>query len=596
MSQQHQMQRGDSDIDMNGHRSQSPASAEQSGSPSKRQRLEGNPQFVGQGMVPNGRGQPMNPNTPQQTSQMLMANGIQPSRMTPQQFQNFQNLPTAQQQKSIQVYTSHMAAQYHRLGHDQGMQNGMLNPATAMMQNQGDMMQGPEGQFMNMDQMYQSQLRGNGGMNQQGANTGGNHALQDYQMQLMLLEQQNKKRLMMARQEQEGMARPDGQPALPGQPGMQTAGMSPGNPRNGPSPNPSEMKRGTPQIGQAGIPGSPAPGEMGQNRGSPAAMNFVGGMPPDFNLQVVNQIKNMGDGMAPGPAPGMRPGMPMGNQPGNRMSSGGNWPQGPQGQPMIGQPTVSQPSTMGTPQQRTEMPPPAQPAGGQNRTQPSSPQPGQAPPTPQQSTKANPKGKKDRNEQRKVSLSVPFLQPYLFSLTSQQKPSKKGSVAANTSSGDKTEAELPQTPTPSTPITPVHAASFTNNAGGSSGPKGGPAATSNPVNASGPNANMQPQGNANGPTSVPVQNQVPQAPGDMQGAAPFGDFPMSDPNQQFNLDFSSLEPGDVLENFDFDSFLNTDNTDLTSFGNFDTNLMDGSGGGFGLGGLGGGMEAGGGVD
>jgi hypothetical protein len=32
---------------------------------------------------------------------------------------------------------------------------------------------------------------------------GGNHALQDYQMQLMLLEQQNKKRLMMARQEQE---------------------------------------------------------------------------------------------------------------------------------------------------------------------------------------------------------------------------------------------------------------------------------------------------------------------------------------------------------------------------------------------------------
>lgn len=30
---------------------------------------------------------------------------------------------------------------------------------------------------------------------------GGNHALQDYQMQLMLLEQQNKKRLLMARQE-----------------------------------------------------------------------------------------------------------------------------------------------------------------------------------------------------------------------------------------------------------------------------------------------------------------------------------------------------------------------------------------------------------
>ena len=33
--------------------------------------------------------------------------------------------------------------------------------------------------------------------------TRGNHALQDYQMQLMLLEQQNKKRLLAARQEQE---------------------------------------------------------------------------------------------------------------------------------------------------------------------------------------------------------------------------------------------------------------------------------------------------------------------------------------------------------------------------------------------------------
>ncbi len=33
----------------------------------------------------------------------------------------------------------------------------------------------------------------------------GNHALQDYQMQLMLLEQQNKKRLMMARQEQDNI-------------------------------------------------------------------------------------------------------------------------------------------------------------------------------------------------------------------------------------------------------------------------------------------------------------------------------------------------------------------------------------------------------
>ena len=39
-----------------------------------------------------------------------------------------------------------------------------------------------------------------------------NHALQDYQMQLMLLEQQNKKRLMMARQEQDSKNGQDGGP------------------------------------------------------------------------------------------------------------------------------------------------------------------------------------------------------------------------------------------------------------------------------------------------------------------------------------------------------------------------------------------------
>ena len=40
----------------------------------------------------------------------------------------------------------------------------------------------------------------------QAGGSNGNHALQDYQMQLMLLEQQNKKRLLMARQEQDSMS------------------------------------------------------------------------------------------------------------------------------------------------------------------------------------------------------------------------------------------------------------------------------------------------------------------------------------------------------------------------------------------------------
>jgi hypothetical protein len=42
----------------------------------------------------------------------------------------------------------------------------------------------------------------------------------------------------------------------------------------------------------------------------------------------------------------------------------------------------------------------------------------------------------------------------------------------------------------------------------------------------------------------------------MPGAGPFGD--PNFPDQAFNLDFSGLETSDVLNDFDFDSFLNTD--------------------------------------
>ena len=44
----------------------------------------------------------------------------------------------------------------------------------------------------------------------------------------------------------------------------------------------------------------------------------------------------------------------------------------------------------------------------------------------------------------------------------------------------------------------------------------------------------------------------------------YGRMPLSLPN--LNLDFSSLD-SDVLENFDFDSFLNTSNEDAFNFNN-----------------------------
>ena len=41
--------------------------------------------------------------------------------------------------------------------------------------------------------------------------------------------------------------------------------------------------------------------------------------------------------------------------------------------------------------------------------------------------------------------------------------------------------------------------------------------------------------------------------------------PSNSTQQNFNLDFSTLDTGDVLENFDFDSFLNTDDQAGFSF-------------------------------
>lgn len=96
-----QMQREHSDMDMNGHRPQSPSSAENAPSPSKRPRLEGGP-MNGQQLAPNGRGQgqgmPGQPN-PQA---LFMQNGISPRGMNPSQIQAFQQANPAAQ-KSIQV-------------------------------------------------------------------------------------------------------------------------------------------------------------------------------------------------------------------------------------------------------------------------------------------------------------------------------------------------------------------------------------------------------------------------------------------------------------------------------------------------------------
>lgn len=264
---------------------------------------------------------------------------------------------------------------------------------------------------------FNGQMRGMPGAGPTGQNS--NHALQDYQMQLMLLEQQNKKRLLMARQEQDSAQNGPNGPAMPGQ---FAPAMSPSNSRTGPSPNPDEqMKRGTPKMAP-GMPPNPD-GSMPQGRGSPVPGFDPSQMNPNMPPAMFNQMAKM-QGMMGGPNGQMNgqmmpatshPAMMNGQGPpmtaqqtfemmqnGGPRRPGGPWPQGPP-QMMPGQ-QPPQPPNM-TPQQRNAAmpPPPAPPQGETARTQPSSPsQSQQAPPTPSQTNKANPKGKKEGAKNNKV--------------------------------------------------------------------------------------------------------------------------------------------------------------------------------------------------
>ena len=425
----HHMQREQSDMDMNGHRPQSPSSVENAPSPSKRPRLEPG-HMNGQQLAPNGRGQGQ-AMAGQPNPALMMQNGISPrGGMNPSQFQAFQQVNPAAQQKPIQVYAQNLALHHSRsVLNNQGMPNGLMN--TGVMGNQADLMPMADGQGYQMAGGEFYGANGQLGQVRAGMQTPngqqGTHALQDYQMQLMLLEQQNKRRLMMARQEQDNMGRPDGQPPMPGQ--QLPPGTSPQGSRTGASPNPNDqMKRGTPKMPQTGLPGSPSAGDaMAQGRGSPASMSFNGAqLGPDMAGQF------FANGMRPpssNPAfNGAQMGQPGPVGAGNRVASG-NWQaQQNQGQPMASQQSpVSQPQPTGTPQERNAMPPPqAPPVAGANtgRTQPSSPQTSGAPPTPQQANKPGPKSKKEPKDGRKVRISVLRLpRPFLSVVFIEHDPS-----------------------------------------------------------------------------------------------------------------------------------------------------------------------------
>lgn len=431
-AKQNQMQRDGSNMDGNQNRPASPGSAENAPSPSKRPRIEGAGPFNAQhANMMNGQrpqqgmpGQPVGDTKAAIAQQMLITNGIPLTNLTPQQFRDFQAQNAQTQAKTIQAYSQNL--QQHQ---GQQMTNKQV-PTPGGPQGQGSPMiaQGPDnaaalGAFY--QEMGPGGMRAGPGPTQSG---GSNHALQDYQMQLMLLEQQNKKRLMMARQETDsmgGMPRegpgpngpggPGGPPGPNGQPFQDT---SPQGVRPGASPNPNEqMKRGTPQMNPAGIP-SPLP-EGAQSRGSPNAMNFMAnGMDPNMQQNFFKNMNGMeGNMVAAQMNGGMRPPSSHPNQPFNGQMTpqmiarqqGGpqqmQW-QGPNGNGMAPQgPQGPQGQVQGGGQQRAMLPPsaPAPTANGNGRTNTSSPQTTTAaPPTPQQSAKAAPKKKDTKGAKAKV--------------------------------------------------------------------------------------------------------------------------------------------------------------------------------------------------
>lgn len=519
---QNLMQRDGSNMEMGGQRPNTPSSMENAPSPSKRPRLDGGGGFNGQSMGPAGRGQPMS--GPQMNNLnaaaganggMLLQNGVPDIHQ--QQLGFAAQTPNMQQK--LEVYPGHLAQQYRA---------NMNNFTKAMNANLSQSNQIPgQGMDGRMEfAMGGQRMSGSAA----GGPAGGNHALEDYQMQLMLLEQQNKKRLLMARQEHDNLGQQHPGSAA-NAPFTVAPNMSPSQSRTGgPSPNPNEqLKRvaGTPKMGQ-GVPESPLTDLP--NRGSPAPFDQpqmpqtamhqqmyapMMGRPPSSHPAGAFAMANMSAQQIDMRRPN---GVGM-------LANGQPFPQGgPQMIPQNMQNPQQQPPQIGTPQQRPNtMPPPPAPVSQQEqsqRAQPPSPsQPNQAPPTPSQSSKAAPKKK----ESKAATSKVRTLNFWLISmLTNEQKnqPKKPGTTGA-------TPAADAEPPTPQTPIgQQFNASSFGKQQNGNNAPN---------------QQQQPPSANANQPQAGP--GQQPQAPAAAAQPPPVAQSQATmefDPtgSANFTLDFS----------------------------------------------------------
>ena len=409
------MQREGSDTE----RPQSPMSGDNAPSP-KRQRIDGSAMGT-----PANRG-PM-PNGPGQTPNMMQnGGGFDPTSMPGGAFNSMASGPG---QKNMQALAGRLGSGMN-LSSEAVLARGLATPGG--MNGSPMMPSGPDG--FNMPELFNHQ---NGALGPRAINSNPNQqggALADYQMQLMLLEQQNKKRLIMARQEQEAPQGPGGvasvgnQAMMAGQAHFPPAqGMSPRGSRNGNSPSPNDqIKRGTPNMAQA----SPRPDGSGAvTRGSPAPGMDPSQMGPTmqanhfFNMNRMNAEGMMMQNGARPPGPAFNgPNGPMSQaqmeiirRQGAPQMGAGNW--GPQGAQMPGQnmPQMAQQGQSEN-QPRSNMPPPQMPAGAPNagRTNPSSPSQTPAPPTPSQNKGANSKAKKDSKDTKKVGPALFELRDWLI--------------------------------------------------------------------------------------------------------------------------------------------------------------------------------------
>ncbi|KAL8390175.1 hypothetical protein RB595_009332 [Gaeumannomyces hyphopodioides] len=567
-----QMQRDPSDMDGNRQRPGSPNSTDNAPSPSKRARLDAGPFNPNQpGMLPNGR--PAGQGMP---GQQTLQNSSSPAVQT----------------KTIQTY-----AQTLQQHHGNQMPNKSM-PNAGGPQGQGSPMVpgGPDSTAINA--YYNAgDMTGGSGMRPgaPGGAGGSNHALQDYQMQLMLLEQQNKKRLLMARQEQDGsgtgMPRPDGPGIGPGGPGgpggppgapnaQPFQGASPQGARPGASPNPNEMKRAG-QINNGNM-GSPLP-EGAQNRESPNPMSFVGNQmdpnnaPHFFNKGMNEMNGNMVavqmNGMARPPSshPGQAPFNAMNpaqqqmmvaarqqlaaqqqaqqqaqqaqqqqqpqQQPGGPGGPPMQWQGGPNGNPMPGGP-------QGGPQQ----------GGPQGQHVHGTPQQRAAMPPPPTAAANSNANQRNQTASPQVSTAAPPTpqqgnKPGPKKKDSKAKDKKKSNANLNAAAGSTPAADAPtdaEPPTPATPITPMATQSF-GNKGQNPGPTAAPVA--------------QPLPNGQPPAGAPA-TAPPVAP--PQHADP-NQFGMADVDFGSGMDFANpITSADVLTDFDFDTFLH-DNSEENGF-------------------------------